>query len=169
VIGDEPVEHASVSEYHLTSRNLYPIVAAKPQKMTEPAEMFPRRSDAALYLSGLGGFWISWGLTVAVALAQGGRSRSPFILVGAALVLSSYGVLYLGLRRMEINIRGDKARPWPRGPSMGTQLRGALPSTMSLAGRRLGFNGRLVAVALYSALVLDGVLFVLLIVADRRH
>ena|SRR5258708_19170032 len=131
--------------------------------MTEPTELFPRRTDAALYLSGLGGFWISWGLTVAVALAQGSRGQSPVIPVGAALAFGSYGVLYLGLRRMEINIRGDQARRWPRGPGMGTQLRGALPSTMSLAGRRLGFNGRLVAVALYSALVLDGVLFILLI------
>jgi hypothetical protein len=50
-----------------------------------------------LYLSGLGSVWISWGLIVAVALAQGSRGQSPVILVGGALALGSYGVIFLGL------------------------------------------------------------------------
>ncbi len=72
-------------------------------------------------------------------------------------------VLHLGLRRLDIRIRGNKARPWPLGPSMSTQIRATLPSMMSLAGRRLGLNGPLVATALYSALLLDAALFILLI------
>jgi hypothetical protein len=116
-----------------------------------------------LYLGGLGGFWVGWGLTVVLALVQRGRDGSAFIFVGFLLMFGSFLVLHAGLRRLDVRIKGDKARPWPRGPSLGTQLRATLPAMMSLAARRLGLRGPLIAGALYAALILDAALFVRLI------
>jgi len=117
----------------------------------EESELFPNRSDAALLLLGLTGFW---GGAAAIGLA--GALRLPSFVVSALLPVLFAGVLLAmnATRRLEEHITGRRVRPWPFGyPSFRTQVRATMPWTIAEAADRLGLNGNLTAAALYFLLV----------------
>lgn len=118
---------------------------------------FQTRRDAVWYLVGLGGFWGIFAAVALFAVASGGQIRSgvgaPLVLL---LVLAAMVVLEIGTRRLHTGLTGEELRAWPFGhPSMGTMIKGTMPSTIAAAGRRVGFNGPVTAAVFYLLLALD--------------
>jgi hypothetical protein len=133
-------------------------------RVEEPDNLFPAPRDAALYLAGLGGFWggIAGGQIAAIAAAPS--------LVVSIFVISALGCGFLHLnatRKLEGRISGRTVRPWPLGyASFRTQVIATLPSTVMAAAQRLKWHAAVVALAVYSLLVID---FVALIVWGSKR
>lgn len=119
--------------------------------MPEETELFPNRSDAALLLLGLAGFW---GGMAAVGVARALRLPS-FVVIVLLPVLFAGAVLAMNAtRRLEERLTGRKVRPWPFGyPRFRTQVKATMPWTIADAADRLGLNGNLTAAGLYLLLV----------------
>jgi hypothetical protein len=122
-------------------------------RVEEPSNLFPASQDAALYLTGLAGFWGGVGVSM-IAAAVG---AAPFAVTAiAVLTLASLLVTMRAIRKLEGRITGRMVRSWPLGyPSLRIQVIATLPSTVMAAAQRLKFNATLVGIAMYSLLVVD--------------
>jgi hypothetical protein len=125
----------------------------KDWRTEEPDNLFPTPQDAALYLAGLAGFWGGIGaLLIAVAAA------APSLAVAAisVLAIASMFVTMRAIRKLEGRITGRVVRPWPFGyPSLRIQVTATLPSTVMAAAQKLNFHAAIVAMAMYSLLIID--------------
>ena len=132
-------------------------------RVEEPENLFPAPRDAALYLAGLAGFWGGVGvLMFAAAFA----APSVAVEAIAILMVASMFLTMRSVRKLDARIRGREVRSWRLGyPSFRAQVTATLPSTVVAAAQRLSFNAVIVAVAMYSLLVLD---FVALLVLSSR-
>ena len=117
----------------------------------EPANLFPARRDAVLYLIGLGGFWGGIGAGM-VATDIGAPSFVTVVFFACAL--GSVPLLLNATRRLEYRMTGQSVRPWPFGyVSFRTQVIATLPPTVMAAAQRLKWNAVVVTVAIYTTLV----------------
>lgn len=120
--------------------------------------LFRTRFQAALFLGGLTAFWCGFLLLNLMLIAMGptpGHSRQLgaeeipviFLMVGGGLAL------VVSERRLSMRMTNRSI------PGMWAQMRMLMPSTLAEAARTLGLNGRLVAAALYTVLLVGIVVF----------
>lgn len=120
--------------------------------------LFRTRFQAALFLGGLTAFWCSFLLLNLMLTAIGpnaGHSRQLgaeeipviFLMVGSGLAL------VVSERNLSMSMTNRSI------PGMRAQMRMLMPSTLAEAARTLGLNGRLVAAALYSVLLVGIAVF----------
>ena len=134
-------------------------------RLEEPDNLFPAPRDAALYLAGLAGFWGGVGVFLIVAAF----AVTPVVVAGVAvLMLGSLYVTMNAVRKLEGRITGRVVRQWPLGyPSLRIQVIATLPSTVIAAAQRLHLNAVVVAIVMYSLLVIDFFAFVAVWAARR--
>jgi hypothetical protein len=133
-------------------------------RVEEPENLFPTPRDAALYLAGLAGFWGGVGVFMFAA-----AFAAPSVTVAAIAIpmVASMFLTMRSVRKLDARITGREVRSWPLGySSFRAQVTATLPSTVIAAAQRLSFNAVIVAVAMYSLLIVD---FVAFLVLSRRR
>jgi hypothetical protein len=121
-------------------------------------QLFRTRFQAALFLGGLTAFWGSF-LLLNLMLTAMGPSASHSRQLGAEEIPVIFLMVGGGLA-LVVSERSLSMRMTNRSiPGMWAQMRMLMPSTLAEAARTLGLNGRLVAAALYSVLLVGIAVF----------
>jgi len=133
-------------------------------RLEEPENLFPKSRDAAVYLAGLAGFWGGVGIFM---FAAAFAAPSVAVAAIAILMIASMFLTMRSVRKLDARITGREVRSWPLGyPTFRAQVTATLPSTVMAAAQRLRFNAVIVAVAMYSLLIID--FAALLVFSGRR-